>query len=226
MLSFLFFASPAALAEPTISAVDLRQEPIHNVFERTFRNVSESVVEVRRSDISGYGTGTLFKVDGNSFALTAAHVVRGTSSALIVKDGISVEGQVVYYSEETDIAVISVPEGPVSSSSMRLRIRSSSISTGERTGYCGFPNRTDLACYSGRVSRVAEGVINIHSYAWMGASGSLVLDSRGRAVGILSAVETGFVFGLPQLIEDVVWARPFDESFMQAYRDGFQQSTN
>ena len=49
----------------------------------------------------------------------------------------------------------------------------------------------------------------LHSYAWSGASGSAVLDRKGRIVGVLSAVDIGYAFGaIPQIVEDVVIVVP------------------
>ena len=94
---------------------------------------------------------------------------------------------------------------------------------GEEVFYCGLPNRKDAACFSGLISYVKEDVINIHSYAWMGASGSAVLDKRGRIVGVLSAIEVGMAWGMLEIIEDVVWVKRLDENFWDALDKGFRE---
>ena len=61
----------------------------------------------------------------------------------------------------------------------------------------------------GYVSGFSGSDIVLHSYAWSGASGSVVLDDRGRIVGVLTAVSIGYGFGYaPQIIEDLVIITP------------------
>jgi len=44
----------------------------------------------------------------------------------------------------------------------------------------------------------------IHSYVWKGASGSLVLDGRGKIVGVISAVSIGTdITNFPTIVEDI-----------------------
>ena len=72
-----------------------------------------------------------------------------------------------------------------------------------------------MSCFTGKVSGFPGGYINIHSYAFSGASGSLVVDSAGKAVGILSAVEVGQFLGIPQALESVVWVVPIDRYILE-----------
>ena len=58
--------------------------------------------------------------------------------------------------------------------------------------------------FFGRIAGKAEDSLIMHSYAWMGSSGSVVVDMKGRIVGVLTAVDVG-MFYTPQIIEDVVW---------------------
>jgi hypothetical protein len=53
--------------------------------------------------------------------------------------------------------------------------------------------------------------IIMHSYAWMGASGSGVFDERGRLVGILRAVDVSRGPWGPSIVEDIVWVAPLNE---------------
>ncbi len=190
--------------------------------ERQYSRASSSVVEVGRVDSSAYGTGTVFKLDKKMFVLTAAHVVEGVLNPVIRKGSAELPGNIVYYDEASDIAVISIESHddlvPIST-----KFRKKSPAMGEKVFYCGYPNRKDIACFTGLVSHVNGDTINIHSYAWMGASGSAVLDKKGRIVGVLSAVEVGMAWGMPHIVEDVVWVRGLDESFWAAYENNFSE---
>ncbi len=50
----------------------------------------------------------------------------------------------------------------------------------------------------------------MHSYAWMGASGSCVFALDGRLIGVLVAVDVGRYDGM-QIVEDIVWLTPISE---------------
>ena len=196
--------------------VDVITEEVHAGPERSFSSIMSSVVEVRSQH--GYGTGTVFENSGQTYVLTAAHVIlnfRGEQVPVtIVHNEESHNATVVYSNSDEDIAILSIPEMNTRSP-YKLRFRRSSIDIGERAGYCGFPNRRDLACFSGGISFTAEGVINLHAYAFGGASGSLVVDSRGRAIGILSAIEVGRFMGMPTPLESIIWIRPITRDLLR-----------
>jgi S1-C subfamily serine protease len=218
----LVLFSPVSIADQE----DIESTSIENIIEeahsdsrRSFSQMSSAVVEVRNP--YGYGTGTLFKKDSSLFVLTAAHVVRGFGRVDIVHGSEIADGLVVFYDEDSDIAVVSVASFE-SRDPITFRERRRPLSVGDSIGYCGFPNRADLACFDGSVSSLSESYIHVHSYAWMGASGSLVFDERGRAIGVLSAVEVGRFLGIPSIIEDIVWVKPLDEAFLLALDRGFE----
>ena len=63
----------------------------------------------------------------------------------------------------------------------------------------------------GTVSSINEnGSVMLQSYAWGGASGSIVFDDRGRIIGILKAIDVNRsgVSPYPQINENVVWLSP------------------
>ena len=193
-----------------------------SISSKHYERISKSIVEVGRENSYGYGTGTIFIKNKQTFVLTVAHVVSGIDEAVIRYENSETVGKVVYYDEDSDIAVISVPPIP-GRDPVESRFRKKDLTMGEETMYCGYPNKKELACFSGNISLVSESVINIHSYAWMGASGSAVIDKKGRIVGVLSAVEVGMAWGLPQIIEDIVWVKPINSKFFDALDKGFSK---
>tara|TARA_R100000664_G_C2651602_1_gene71998 strand:- start:224 stop:514 length:291 start_codon:yes stop_codon:yes gene_type:complete len=76
---------------------------------------------------------------------------------------------------------------------------------GESAIYAGYPNSHDLLLFFGRVAGRAGESLIMHSYAWMGSSGSVVVNMKGRIIGVLTAVDVGMFGPNPQIIEDVVW---------------------
>ena len=116
---------------------------------------------------------------------------------------------------EKDIAILKIDE-PMDIEHFDLEFSRKGHDVGDSAGYCGYPNRKDLACFTGRVSGFASGYINIHTYAFSGASGSLVVDMKGRAVGILSGIEVGTFYGVPTPLESVVWVVPLDPDVLSS----------
>jgi len=192
-----------------------RTEEVHAGPERSFASIMRSVVEVRSQ--YGYGTGTVFEKSERTYVITAAHVVRGRADELLLITVIHGDEEkhatIAYIDPVNDIAILSIEEMNTRSH-YNLKFRRSNIGIGDRAGYCGFPNRRDLACFSGGISYTAEGVINLHAYAFGGASGSLVVDSKGRAIGILSAIEVGSFYGIPAPLESIVWIVPISKEIL------------
>jgi S1-C subfamily serine protease len=168
---------------------------------------------------SGYGSGNYFKIDDNYVVITAAHVVTGNAYASVKAGKSMVLGSVIYKDDKKDYAVLLVPKiGNRVASEFKIKKRFDH-SVGETVFYAGYPNRSDLMFFVGRITRMTQEVINIHSYAWMGASGSVVFDLKGRVVGIITAVEVGNFLGEPRLIEDVVWMTPGNTIDIAGIRD-------
>jgi S1-C subfamily serine protease len=185
-------------------------ENIHNPTAKEYERIMQAVVTVRNDERGGYGSGTLFTYNGQLLVLTASHVVTGLKYTTVTHGGSFALGSIVYDNPESDIAVLIVPE--ISDRKpLKLKFKNKQLKMGDTLSYCGFPNSRDLSCFSGEVSRMSEDIIHIHSYAWMGASGSSVFDSSGNVVGVLSAIEVGTVWGGPQLIDNVVWAGALTE---------------
>ena len=185
-------------------------ENIHNPTAKEYEKIMNAVVVVRNDLRGGYGSGTLFTYDGHLLVLTASHVVTGLKYTTVSHGEEFALGSIIYDNPESDIAVLLVPE--ISDRKpLKLKFKNRQLKMGDTLSYCGFPNSRDLSCFSGEVSRISKGTIHIHSYAWMGASGSSVFDSSGNVVGILSAIEVGTVWGGPQLIDNVVWAGALTE---------------
>ena len=60
----------------------------------------------------------------------------------------------------------------------------------------------------------------MHSYAWMGASGSVVLDLSGRIVGVLNAIDVGYGISGPQLVEDMIWVANINKVNLEKLQKG------
>mgnify|MGYP003653154368 CR=1 FL=1 len=153
----------------------------------------ESSVEILSYDSEGGqigGSGAYVRYKNNYFILTAAHVVAESSMAMVSHGDEKIIAKVLYFNHETDLAILGI-EGMFTREPLMWRTADPAI--GDEVVYTGYPN----------------GYPSLHSYAWSGASGSAVLDRKGRIVGVLSAVDIGYAFGaIPQIVEDVVIVVP------------------
>ena len=162
------------------------------------------------------GTGTYYKFEDYDIVLTAAHVVDGGSQIVEVRtpSGESTSGLVLMLDNRgpSDFAVLLLRDGLSTRKPMELKIRTDiSDLVGDEVVYTGDPGHQRQMTIFGNISGYAlEGSIIMHSFAWGGASGSSVFDSKGRLVGILKAIDVnGSKFSpFPQLTEDMVWLSP------------------
>jgi len=181
--------------------------------DRVTAKSREATVEVASITPEGiaYGTGTLFKYKGHTVVITAAHVVGDTDSRVLVMDGSKeASTSLVYYDRKQDIAVLSL-DTPLNSKPLPLRpVSPRNLDIGSEVIYSGYPNISGLFTIKGYITGVhPSGHLYLHSYGWTGASGSAVLDKKGRLVGILYALDVGpDVTGIPTMIEDIVIVVP------------------
>jgi serine protease Do len=179
---------------------------------RVAREISPAVVSVSQSE--GSGSGII--VDRNGVVLTNAHVV-GQSRTVDVglADGRTLTGQVAGVDRSIDVAVVRVPAqnlpiAPIGDSD-RLQVGQSAIAIGNPLGL----ERTVTSGVVSAVNRnprgiALDGLIQTDAAISPGNSGGPLVDSRGRVIGINTAVlsgagASGLGFAVPiNLANDVV----------------------
>lgn len=145
----------------------------------------------------GSGSAVAFTPDG--FLVTSAHVVAGTDrgSAAFV-DGTEREFRVVGRDPLSDLAVVRA-DGELAPAELgdaaRLRVGQLVVAIGNPLGFAGSVTAgvvsalgRSLAARDGRSSRLVENVIQTDAALNPGNSGGALADSRGRVVGINTAV--------------------------------------
>ncbi len=206
-------AVPSAIAQqsaPGAVAVPLGQDE-QNII-RVARQISPAVVSISRS--GGSGSGVVVRSDG--IVLTNAHVV-GNARAVEVRlaDGRTIPGQVLGRDPSIDIAVVRVnaqdlPAAPVGDSD--------ALVAGQTAIAIGNPLGLDRTITTGVVSAVnrsprgfgLDGLIQTDAAISPGNSGGPLLDSRGRLIGINTAVivapgAEGLGFAIPiNLAQDAI----------------------
>jgi S1-C subfamily serine protease len=179
--------------------------------------LSPSVASLRVSrqvggwSAGGAGSGVAFTPDG--YLVTSAHVVAGTDQGTAAfTDGTEREFRVVGRDPLTDLAVLRA-EGELRPARLgdaaRLKVGQLVVAIGNPLGFAGSVTAgvvsalgRSLGTRDGRTSRLVENVIQTDAALNPGNSGGALADSRGRVVGINTAV-AGIGLGLAVPIDAV-----------------------
>jgi S1-C subfamily serine protease len=189
-------ASDAAPADEG-EALDAYSRAVVGVVER----VGPAVVSISRASRrgpAGAGSGVAFAPDG--YVLTNAHVAAGADEIeLGFTDGTSSRARVVGVDHATDLAVVRA-SGPAPSHaqfgvSSRLRVGQLVIAIGNPLGFSSTVSAGVVSALGrtmrARDGRAMEGIIQSDVALNPGNSGGPLVDSRGRVVGINTAIILG-----------------------------------
>lgn len=159
------------------------------------------------------GAGSAIAISPDGYLLTSAHVVAGSDSGRAAfTDGRELEIDVVGTDPLSDLAVVRTHgtgsgsgdalEHAVLGDADRLRVGQLVIAVGNPMGFAGSVTAgvvsavgRSLATTSGSVTRLVENVIQTDAALNPGNSGGALADSKGRVVGVNTAV-AGFGLGL------------------------------
>tara|TARA_Y100000593_G_scaffold12569_2_gene23174 strand:+ start:33352 stop:34281 length:930 start_codon:yes stop_codon:yes gene_type:complete len=192
------------------------------------KSVRNAAVKVARPGNTGHGSGSYLKFKGRHIVITAAHVVEGCETMIVVAGAKKYIGHVVYYDDASDLAILSVP--PIKTRvPMPYRVRGDLANKnliGAKVTYTGFPGRHNLLTIIGTVASLERGHIVVNMYGWFGASGSGVYDEQGRLLGVVSAIDVGNWY-MPIPLDSIVWVAPIwklEEAALRIRLDSHAQS--
>jgi S1-C subfamily serine protease len=185
---------------PDNDALDAYSSVVSAVAETLTPRVAAIRVRRRTRGRSGEAAGSAVVLTGEGHLLTNAHVVDATDEGeAFFSDGTVANLEVVGRDPLSDLAVVrgdrTLPEPPEYGDADRLKVGSLVVAVGNPLGLAGsvtagvvsalgraMPARTRSA------SRIIEDVIQTDAALNPGSSGGALGDSRGRVVGINTAV--------------------------------------
>jgi serine protease Do len=182
-----FLAAPAPTAVAQNPTALLAEE--ENVVQ-IYQSVSPAVVSLRHR--RGSGSGVIIRADG--IVLTNAHVVANATTVQVdLADGRSLQGAVLGSDPTIDIAVVRIPAEDLPAATLG---DSDVLEPGQGAIAIGNPFGLERTITTGIISAVnrsprgfpLEGLIQTDAAINPGNSGGPLLDSRGRVIGINTAV--------------------------------------
>ena len=164
-------------------------------------------LRVRRDNGWGGGAGSAVAFTPDGYLLTSAHVVAGASGGTATfVDGTELTFDVVGRDPLSDLAVVRAAGNGLAAAPLgdadQLKVGQLVVAIGNPLGFAGSVTAgvvsalgRSLAARDGRASRLVENVIQTDAALNPGNSGGALADSRGRVVGINTAV-AGIGLGL------------------------------
>ena len=184
--------------------------------EKRSRETSVKIYVLNDNSV-GHGSGTYIEYRGHYFVLTAYHVTQSGQNIIGELGDFILPLTPFVHNETSDIAILSAPKYPDAKPlSLRL-VDQDKIKIGQRVLYTGYPNLTGPLTIYGTVAgfSVTNSII-LQSYAWGGASGSAVLDYKGRVIGVVNGIEVVTnMMGIPTENENVILIKRLEEDLLR-----------
>jgi S1-C subfamily serine protease len=188
-------------------ALDAYSVAVSTAAERLIPSVASLRISRQLGGWSAGGSGSAVAIEPAGHLVTSAHVVAGTDQGTATfVDGQELPFRVVGRDALSDLAVVrttgGAPQPAPLGDAARLRVGQLVVAIGNPLGFAGSVTAgvvsalgRSLAARDGRASRLVENVIQTDAALNPGNSGGALADSRGRVVGINTAV-AGIGLGL------------------------------
>jgi 2-alkenal reductase len=196
--------TPTALPENLRAQFDSDEQVLINLYERV--NPAVVSIAVQRSGIGG-GAGSGFVIDNNGYIVTNNHVVEGASEVDVIFSDQSREvARVIGTDPFADLALIKVERAADQLVAVELA-DSDQVKVGQRVIAIGNPFGLEGTMTMGIVSALGRDlpgessfsnpqIIQTDAAINPGNSGGPLFDSRGRVIGVNTAIRTANNGGL------------------------------
>ena len=163
-------------------------------------NSSVIIHSILKDGTPALGSGNYFKIRNHRFIITALHVVDGAKRiSIIERSGDVVFAKVVLTNASKDFAVLKINEKLTYTEPARYSVDETTL-IGQPVYHCGHPNETFFNLSQGIITNIEDNFFITDASAWPGSSGSIVFSESGKVIGVISAVNVGAPYGLPQII--------------------------
>ena len=189
------------------AALDAYSVAVSSAAERLIPSVASLRITRQVGGWTAGGAGSAVAIEPVGYLVTSAHVVAGSDKGTATfVDGAELEFRVVGRDPLSDLAVVRTTGGTPRPAPLghaeRLRVGQLVVAIGNPLGFAGTVTAgvvsalgRSLSTRDGRASRLVENVIQTDAALNPGNSGGALADSRGRVIGINTAV-AGIGLGL------------------------------
>ena len=210
-LIFIFISLPTNGDDATIksgSKYSIEQVKL-NSFEESARLATVKVL----FGMNGHGTGTLFRYNEKTVVFTAAHVAAfGKNYPYLIKNiyGEKKTAKLIYIDKKLDFAVLAV-DNFKTTKPLPFKKKDFNLKNliDLEVFFCSNPAQHSSLTSRGRIAGFEEEFILVNSVAWKGSSGASVFTRNGEFLGILFAISMDRPFGMPALIDNIIWVSPY-----------------
>lgn len=203
----VLIATPTPLPENALAPIDIEEQLITNLYERVGPSVVHITSRIVTMDFffgptAAEGTGSGFVYDTAGHIVTNYHVVQNADSIEVgLSDALTIPAQVVGVDPPNDLAVLKIDVPAEELHPLELG-SSADLRVGQRAIAIGNPFGLDRTLTTGVISALGRplltennvtifNVIQTDAAINPGNSGGPLLDSRGRVIGVSTAIQAG-----------------------------------
>ena len=224
--AMMFCFSPAA-GQPTPAPDNHTQRPDVSLIEDAYfpsyeqRQSRGSAVKIAGMEGNGHGSGTYIKIIGSFAVITARHVVDRAEIFRVNSETESVIGQVVWKSQQYDIAILKIPE--MSTRNHVTLTKQNPLQIGEPVLYTGYPASYKLLTSRGYVAghETSYRATLLQGFVWFGYSGSGVFDAEGQLRAIVVAIGVENFAGGREPLESIVYVHEITRDQLKEIKKAF-----
>jgi len=207
LLFLTIFASPNKEIKSDTSYNNLYEKDLHRFANRGLKESylsSVFVFSTNEIEVESMGSGNYFSYKGKRFVLTAAHVVIGHENIFVGGKGEEVsQAFPAFINKEKDIAILKLEKELTFTKAIPFK-KDEDKKIGKKVYHTGHPDGQSWHVSEGLLASTGDEFLILNTFAWPGSSGSVILDERGRAIGVVSSVRISQPMGLPDMVEHIV----------------------
>lgn len=137
----------------------------------------------------GHGSGNLFHYYNESFVITASHVISDNLDYILQEaNGNTISCRVIYNDRLHDLAILKPYGDFTTTKSSPYIVNMQRDLVAKELYYTGYPGELQHVQMRGWASSSDHERVIMQSFGWPGSSGSVVFDSTGRVIGVVTAI--------------------------------------